>query len=80
MGHYLSDIQVKHPNGATRWMGGYIATCEYDGMLRKVVFSNYGGFFFDQTTGGYYQLPEGKIDDWLSFLQNSYITMINKKN
>jgi hypothetical protein len=80
MDHYLSEVKIKHPKAATRWMGGYIATCLSDGDLRKIVFSNYGGFFYDQKTGGYYQVPTDEIDDLLSFLQNSYITMINKKD
>jgi hypothetical protein len=62
------------------WMGGYITTCRIDGIIRKVEISNYGGFFYDQLTGMSYQLPTEKIDAWLDFLQNSYITMINKKD
>ena len=78
MNNYLSGVAIKHPKAATHWMGGYIATCQSDVGLRKVVLSNYGGFFYDQKAGAYYQLPTEKIDDWLSFLQTSYITMIKK--
>ena len=41
-----------HPNGPVAWMGGYIATCDLDGVVRKVDISKYGGFFFDEKTGG----------------------------
>jgi hypothetical protein len=78
MNNYLSGVTIKHPKAATRWMGGYIATCQSGGASRKVVISNYGGFFYDQKAGAYYQLPTEKIDDWLSFLQTSYMTMIKK--
>lgn len=80
MAIYLSQITIKHPKAATHWMGGYIATCQADGSLRKVVLSNYGGFFYDQSANTYYQLLSEKIDDWLSFLQSSYLTMIKKDN
>lgn len=78
--NYLSQVTIKHPKAATHWMGGYIATCQSNGGLRKVVLSNYGGFFYDQKANAYYQLPTEKIDDWLSFLQTSYLTMIKKNN
>jgi hypothetical protein len=78
--YYLSQAQIKHAKPGTRWMGGYIATCASEGTLRKVVLSNYGGFFYDQQANAYYQLPSEKIDDWLSFLHTSYLTMIKKDN
>src|SRR5580692_2230189 len=31
------------------WMGGAVATCLYDGKIRKILISSYGGFFYDQT-------------------------------
>ncbi len=79
MNNYLSQIKIKRPKAATRWMGGYIATCHSDGGLRKVVLSNYGGFFYDQKANAYYKLPTEKIDDWLSFLHTSYLTMIKSE-
>jgi hypothetical protein len=80
MDNYMSQVKIKYPKAATRWMGGYVATCQSDGGLRKVVLSNYGGFFYDQKANAYYQLPSEKIDDWLSFLQTSYLTMIKNGN
>jgi hypothetical protein len=78
MNYYLSQVTIKHPKADIHWMGGYIATCQLQGSLRKVVISNYGGFFFDQEAHSYYQLSTEKIDAWLSFLLNSYLKMINK--
>jgi len=76
---FLSQVAIKHPRANTQWMGGYIVTCQIEGSLRKVVISNYGGFFYDQLTKSYYQIPTEKIDDWLSFIQNAYLNMIGKK-
>jgi hypothetical protein len=61
------------------WMGGYVATCSIGGALRKVELSRYGGYFFDEKTSAYYQLPTEKIDAWLAFIQNSYLAFIKLK-
>ena len=60
------------------WMGGYIATCNLNGTVRKIDLSSYGGYFYDEKTSSYYQMPEEKIDAWLSFLKNSYMTLVTK--
>jgi hypothetical protein len=59
-------------------MGGYIATCKLDGSLRKVELSNYGGFFYDEKTKVYYQIPAAKSEDWLSYIQQNYLTLTKK--
>lgn len=58
------------------WMGGYAATCRIDGIQRKIEISKYGGYFYDEKTSAYYQIPPEKIDTWLGFIQNSYQTLI----
>jgi hypothetical protein len=58
------------------WMGGYIATCTLNGTVRKVDLSSYGGYFYDEKTNSYYQMPTEQIDAWLSFLKSSYMTLV----
>jgi|SRR5580692_373555 hypothetical protein len=79
MAYFVQSASILNKKGLA-WMGGYIATCKINGVTRKVEISNYGGFFYDQKSGVFYQLPIEKIDAWLDFLQNAYITMINKKD
>src|SRR5580698_8299712 len=79
MAYFVKSATPLNKKGLA-WMGGYIASCKINGSLRKVEISNYGGFFYDQSSSTFYQLPIEKIDDWLSFLQNSYITMIKEGN
>lgn len=60
-------------------MGGYLATYNLGGALRKVDISSYGGYFYDEKTGTYYQMPIEKIDAWLEFLRNSYTNLVTSK-
>lgn len=54
------------------WMGLYVATCELeDRKTRKVLLSNYGGFFYDELTKHYYELPEPRRNDWIEFLNEN---------
>ena len=50
------------------WMGEYVATCTLYKKKRKIAISTYGGFFFDQTEGKYYQLPQDVQVVWLNYL------------
>ena len=54
------------------WMGLYVATCELeDKKTRKILLSNYGGFFYDELTKQYYELPVSKRNDWMEFLNEN---------
>jgi hypothetical protein len=77
---YLSSIELIHPKAAVAWMGGYIATCKIDGIRRKIELSNYGGFFYDEKTNAFYRVQKDKIDAWVDYLQNSYLTLLKRKN
>ena len=72
---FLSGVRplvMKNP----AWMGYYIASCIVpSGEKRKLLISMYGGFFLDQKSGDYYELPEIVRKDWLSYLSESYETM-----
>jgi len=78
MAVFLASVQTLHPDGSVSWMGGYIATCKLDGTIRKVELSNYGGFFYDEKTKVYYQIPAVKSEDWLSFIQQNYLNLTRR--
>ena len=77
---YLSSLESIHPKASVAWMGGYIATCKIDGIRRKIELSNYGGFFYDENTTTFYRVSKDNIDSWVDFLQNSYLTLVKRKN
>jgi len=76
---FMDSVQLLNPKGAVAWMGGYIATCKLNGIVRKVEFSNYGGFFFDEKTRTYYTLPSEKTEDWITYLQQQYLSLTRKQ-
>lgn len=78
MAVFLASVQTLHPQGPVSWMGGYIATCKLDGTIRKEELSNYGGFFFDEKTRAYYQIPAVKSEEWLSFIQQNYLNLTRR--
>jgi len=80
MTYFVKSATLLHPKAPLAWMGGYLASYKISGNLRKVEISQYGGYFYDEKTSAYYQLPIQKIDDWLSFLQNSYLKLAKHKN
>jgi hypothetical protein len=79
MTEFVKSAKVLKSKTALIWMGGYLATCKLGGITRKVELSIYGGYFYDDKTGSYYQLPDEKTDAWISFLQNSYIASFKNK-
>jgi hypothetical protein len=76
---YLTTARILDPKDQGVWMGGYITTCELDGKPRKIDFSNYGNFFYDENSKTYYQLSESKSEDWNAYLQNCLLTLARKK-
>lgn len=69
---FMNDISEWPKEKYSLWMGLYIATCELeDGKPRKIIISNYGGFFYDQLTKRYYELPTELKDQWLEFLNDN---------
>lgn len=72
MNTFMNDVSEWPIEKYSLWMGLYIATCEMeDKKIRKIIISNYGGFFYDQLTKRYYELPSELKDQWLSFLNDS---------
>lgn len=67
---FLKSLQeVKNINPV--WTGLYVASCELDNKRRKILFSRYGGFFFDESSKSYYQIAENLRQDWINFLNES---------
>ena len=79
MAVFMGSAQALHPEAPMPWMGGYIATCKLDGTIRKVELSNYGGFFYDEKTRVYYQIPAIKSEDWLSYIQQNYLNLTRRE-
>lgn len=80
MAYFVKSAQFLNTTVPLAWMGGYIATCKVNGTVRKVEISRYGGYFYDEKTSAYYQLPMEKIDPWLAFVQDSYLKLVKKQN
>lgn len=67
---FLKTLQkIKNINPV--WTGLYVASCELDNTKRKILFSRYGGFLFDESSKSYYQIPENLRQNWLNFLNES---------
>jgi hypothetical protein len=73
---YLTSASIQKEPGI--WMGGYVTTCKINGTIRKIDFSNYGNFFYDEVSKNYYQLSPQKIDTWLSYLQSNLIALAHR--
>lgn len=67
---FLKNLQeIKNINPV--WTGLYVASCELNNTKRKILFSRYGGFFFDERSKSYYQIPENLRQNWINFLNES---------
>lgn len=69
MNIFLSDVAEWPKSETSLWMGLYVATCELpEKETRKIEISVYGGFFYDELTKTYYQLPLAVRNDWLDYI------------
>lgn len=67
---YMKNIQeIKNVNPV--WTGLYVGSCELNNIKHKILFSRYGGFFFDDNSKRYYQISEELREDWINFLNES---------
>ena len=76
---YLATTRILDSKNQGIWMGGYLTTCELNGKLRKIDFSNYGNFFYDEESNTYYQLSSSKSEAWNTYLQNCLLTLARKR-
>lgn len=66
---FLSEVEQWPKDKYSLWSGLYVATCELPNAdIRKIEISVYGGFFYDDRTKTYYQLPRGVRNAWLEYL------------
>ncbi|MEO9209534.1 MAG: hypothetical protein ABI208_00470 [Ginsengibacter sp.] len=72
MQSFLSNV-IEWPREKTSlWMGLYVVTCELPTKeIRKIEISVYGGFFYDEKTKTYFQLPEPIKNDWLDYFSSN---------
>src|SRR4051794_14042592 len=68
MVNFLSDVEQWPKEKYSLWSGLYVATCELPNAdVRKIEISVYGGFFFDDRSKTYYQLPRETRNAWLEY-------------
>jgi hypothetical protein len=70
-----SVIEIPKDTTPTAWMGGVLATCSYHGKIRKVQISSYGGWFFDQETKTYFEVPKDQATEWYSYVSNCLVSI-----
>ena len=69
--YFLSKATIVPKERTPVWMGAYLSSYETeDGKERKVEISDYGGFFYDESSGLYYALPRSLSDEWLDYISN----------
>ena len=70
---YLANIKPIESTYGAVWQGYIIGTCELDNAVRKIIFSTYGGFFFDPASRRYFEIPDdlGLRKEWHAYLINS---------
>jgi len=57
------------------WMGAHVATYEKDRVIYKLEISQYGGFFYDEKTQRYFQIPPQKRDDWHAYIRACFMSL-----
>jgi hypothetical protein len=50
------------------WMGMIVGSCCLDGKARVIIFSPYGGFYWDKQGNQYFQVEKSKISRWMQTL------------
>jgi hypothetical protein len=72
--HLAVAIDTNRSAGAN-WMGEYWGSCKYLQKVRLIRISRYGGFFRDEDSGLYYELPIDLRSAWYGYLNNRYLTL-----
>lgn len=68
---FLSTASAWPKEKKTVWIGLLIASYETENnQLHKITISNYGGFFIDDATGKYYEVPERVREEWMNYLND----------
>lgn len=73
---YLANVRPIESTYGAVWQGYIVGTCEIDHAIRKIIFSTYGGFFFDPASSRYFELPEdlGLRAAWHAYLNRALMS------
>jgi len=66
--NFIKQAEIWPKEKTSIWMGAYYVTCQLDGSIRKIDISVYGGFFYEELTHRYYQIPDYLRNGWMSWL------------
>lgn len=67
--YYIEQAQSIAKERTPVWMGSYLASYESpDGKTNKVEVSVYGGFFYDQTSGKYFEIRKELSANWMKYI------------
>jgi hypothetical protein len=78
---FLSHSKLLPKTMYAAWMGFYIGSYETnDRRLSKVIFSNYGGFFYESFTKRYYEIPENLREKWQAFITKHQDELFSTNN
>lgn len=70
---FLSNVIELPKDEYSAWMGLYFATCQLpEGKVRKIEISVFAGFFYDEVTQVYHQLPPSIQKDWMNYLSMNF--------
>ena len=72
---YIAESKILPDSINPVWMGAWVSTYRYDGQVHKIQISAYGGFFYDQSSGRYYQIPMERKDDWMNYINRTLSTL-----
>lgn len=72
---YIGNSKILPDSIKPVWMGGWVATYELSGEVHKIQISAYGGFFYDQTSGRYYEIPMEMRDEWMTYINQALSSM-----
>lgn len=73
--YFMSELSELPANEPQIWMGAYVATFEIGDAKRKLEISHYGGILYDESSKRHYQIAESRIQEWLSYIRRSYMTI-----
>lgn len=66
--YFIANAQPLKSNCAPVWKDFFITSCQVNGKFRKVIFSSYGGFFYDGKN--YYAVKEENRKPLVEYLEN----------
>jgi hypothetical protein len=67
--YYLQGAKPLPTGTKAEWQGGFLASCKFEGQIRKFLISAYGGFIYDTLSGLFYQLPNEEKDNWWAYIK-----------